>query len=176
MSLRIGLFSLLCTGAWAWAWGSLGQDPEIARLQRLLSDPKTESSDWRVDVWRELLPLEHHSSDLVVQGWRILAESGWPNDRSNLLLFLRRRGLLTEWANPLESSPVAMEYGLFLWGEGRFEECSAFHRQAIEAFPEESRLQDNLNWLEFRDREESAEVPSTRDLALTILTKKAQLR
>jgi hypothetical protein len=148
----------------------VGQAAHLASIEECLANPQLIDPLWRLKLWANLGPLEHNDSPLVLSAWEALATSNTPTDRANLLLYQRRHDLNSKWDNPLESSEVALEWALGLWGRKEFKELSRFLEEACTHFPNEKRLRNNRLWFEGRGSEIIPLGGTPREMALTILT------
>ncbi len=148
------------------------QNPNLVQVQESLASPDLDDDLWRIRLWNSLRRLEHHPSPLISRAWEILSKSNTPADRANYLLYLRRHNLKVDWQTPLESSEVALEWALYLWGSGDNHQLSQFLPIACQQFSEDTRLADNLLWFEFRPPSQVPLEESPREMALSILTRR----
>lgn len=152
-----------------WASHQEPENPQLIALEKLLDDEQAENRDWRVSVWEHLTQLEQAKSPLVLQGWRALARSGTDPDRANLFLYQRRHQLERLAVEPDAGPELTLEHCLAAWGDGDLAETRIRLAQALIRFPDDSRLQENLLWLEMRSPEPVQLDGSARHLALAVL-------
>jgi hypothetical protein len=156
---------------WSALWATF-QEPEnlnLIALETLLDAEQSEDRAWRVSVWEHLTQLEQAGSPLVLRGWQALARSGSDPDRANLFLYQRRHELARIEVEPAAGPELTLEHCLAAWGDGDLSETGTRLKQALERFPEDTRLQENLLWLEMRSPEPVQLDGSARHLALAVL-------
>ncbi|MAW62135.1 MAG: hypothetical protein CMJ94_15065 [Planctomycetes bacterium] len=163
------LISLPCWGSALLAPFQEPENPDLGALQAKLAEPALGDRDWRVSVWEHLTRLEHVGDPAVLQGWEALAASGADPDLANLFLFQRRQGLPRLPLQEGEGPELTLERCLAAWGDGDLAETARRLRAALERFPEDRRLQENLLWLEMRRPAVIELDGSGRHLALAVL-------
>lgn len=157
-------------------WGSVllaplqePETPSLAGLKALLAEPETSDRDWRVSVWEHLIALEQADSPLLLRGWELLAESGSDPDRANLFLYQRRHGLERLDRQPEEGAELTLERCLAAWGDSDLAQTRTLLEQALQRFPSDVRLGENLLWLDLAPPEAVQLDGSARHLALAVL-------
>lgn len=156
-------------------WSSLAgavqepENPHLIALENLLDAEQSEDQAWRVSVWEHLTQLEQTQSPLVLRGWQALAQSGTDPDLANLFLYQRRQLLPRIELGPAAGPELTLEHCLAAWGDGDLHETRRRLGQALERFPTDTRLQENLLWLEMRSPEPVQLDGSARHLALAVL-------
>jgi len=156
---------------WSALWGSFQEpeNPNLIALETLLDAEQIEDRVWRVSVWEHLTQLEQADSPLVLRGWQALARSGFDPDQANLFLYQRRHMLTRLEVGPAAGPELTLEHCLAAWGDGDLAETQVRLEQALDRFPEDLRLQENLLWLEMRSPEPVQLDGSARHLALAVL-------
>lgn len=157
-------------------WGSTliapFQEPEtptLAGLESLLSAPQASDREWRVSVWEHLIALEQVGSPLILTGWQALAESGSDPDQANLFLYQRRHELERLPIQPQEGPELTLERCLAAWGDGELELTRKLLEAALDRFPSDVRLIENLLWLDRAAPDPILLDGSARHLALAVL-------
>lgn len=148
------------------------QEPEnthLIALDALLSAEKVEDREWRVSVWEHLIQLEQVENPLVLKGWEVLAASGSDPDRANLYLYQRRHGLELLAIDASAGPELVLESCLAAWGESKLGEARERLIEALQRFPEDQRLQENLLWLDGVAPDPVLLDGSARHLALAVL-------
>ncbi|MBC8327817.1 MAG: hypothetical protein H8E31_03640 [Planctomycetes bacterium] len=147
----------------------------LAQVDRMLAAPRAESEAWRGRLFHWVRRLDHALDPRVQAGWQLLADRGGSTDLANLVLYQRRHQLpLSFDGTALAPADPMLEFALSLWGEGRLEETAAFLRRSIDAHPDDSRLSDNLRWLEGRPAPVLSLRADSREISLTILALRAR--
>lgn len=156
---------------WSALWAPLQEpeNPNLIALEKLLDAEQIENRVWRVSVWEHLTQLEQAESPWVLRGWQALSRSGSDPDLANLFLYQRRHQLARIEVDPAAGPELTLEHCLAAWGDGELAETRARLRQALERFPEDERLQENLLWLEMRSPDSVLLDGSARHLALAVL-------
>jgi hypothetical protein len=156
-------------------WSALGgplqepENPHLIALETLLDAEQSEDRAWRVSVWEHLTQLEQAQSPLVLRGWQALAALGTDPDLANLFLYQRRHLLPRIEVDPGAGPELTLEHCLAAWGDGELAETRARLEKALERFPADTRLQENLLWLDMRSPEPVQLDGSARHLALAVL-------
>ena len=145
------------------------ETPSLAGLESLLAEARGGDRGWRVSVWEHLIALEQAESPLILQGWRALADSGSDPDRANLFLYQRRHGLARLAVQPEEGPELTLERCLVAWGDRDQGLTRALLEQALQRFPNDVRLAENLLWLDLAPPEPVWLDGSARHLALAVL-------
>jgi hypothetical protein len=142
---------------------------DLEALHALLDAPRAEERDWRVSVWEHLIRLEHAGEDVVLRGWEALAASGADPDRANLMLYQRRQGLPRVAESPDDGVELTLERCLAAWGDRDLARTRALLQAALQRFPQDTRLRENLLWLDLESPEPVLLDGSARHLGLAVL-------
>lgn len=160
----------------------LHQEPDEPRFQArleglksLLAEPQLTDREWRVAIWEHLTQLEHAPTAGVLPGWQALARSGLDADLANLYVY-QRRHQLELLPVPADAGPeLTLEHCLEAWARSDLPATRSRLEAALQRFPNDLRLQSNLDWLLGRAPERVELDGSARHLALVVLAARGPL-
>ena len=148
---------------------------DLVRLEALMEVAAPADPAWIARVFTALGTLEHAPAERVLRAWEMLA--GEENDvgRANLILFQRRHRLPLEAVEAWEGPESTLERILALWGENRLKQTRAALEKAVTRYPEETRFQDNLLWLDLSPPGSLRLDATPRRTALAVLATRRKL-
>ncbi len=149
-----------------------------SRLAVYMQHPAPESPIWRRKIAAILPRLEHSTSRLVYDAWRVLADSAVDSDISNLLLYSRRHDCAMPKldTDSLRGPEVTLERALASWGSGDQAATSAILLHGLTQFPDDDRFLQNLNWLELSRCTRYSVRGDSRLSALSVLAARRAFR